>query len=290
MTTSEAYQKSVSLLIDSGFSLSRARLEARLLLDHVCGVRHAHLLQPDRVLAPRDHDELLHLCMELRSCQPLAYLTRQREFFGLPFRCDRRALIPRPETEILVELAAARLKNNSGALIADLGTGSGCIAVSIAHAVPGSVVYATDVSPGALDLARENAALNHVANRIEFVAGRTAKWASPLRREGFGGMFDCVLSNPPYISRADIQTLEPQIRDWEPRLALDGGDDGLDCYRQIASQCGTLLKPDGFLAVELGAGQFAAVQTIFESESWKVEPAVHDLAGIERVLVATLKQ
>jgi release factor glutamine methyltransferase len=186
MTTSEAYQKSVSLLIDSGFSLSRARLEARLLLDHVCGVRHAHLLQPERVLTAREHEELLHLCMELRSCQPSAYLTRQREFFGLPFRCDRRALIPRPETEILVELAAARLRNNSGALIADLGTGSGCIAVSMAHAVPGSVVYATDLSPGALDLARENAALNHVANRIEFVAGRTSKWASPLLREGFG--------------------------------------------------------------------------------------------------------
>jgi release factor glutamine methyltransferase len=226
--------------------------------------------------------------MELRSCQPLAYLTRQREFFGLPFHCDRRALIPRPETEILVELAATRLKNNGGALIADLGTGSGCIAVSVAHAVPGSVIYATDLSPGALDLARENAALNHVANRIEFVAGRTAKWASPLLREGFGGMFDCVLSNPPYISKPDIETLEPQIRDWEPRLALDGGDDGLDCYRQIASQCGALLKPDGFLAVELGAGQFAAVESLFHSEGWVVEASIRDFADIERVLVATL--
>jgi release factor glutamine methyltransferase len=290
MTASEAYQKSVSLLIDSGFSLTRARLEARLLLDHVCGVRHAHLLQPDRVLAPRDHEQLLHLCMELRSCQPLAYLTRQREFFGLPFRCDRRALIPRPETEILVELAATRLKNNATALIADLGTGSGCIAVSVAHVVPGSVVYATDLSLGALDLARENAALNHVTNRIEFVAGRTGKWASPLLREGFGGMFDCVLSNPPYISKPVIEALEPQIRDWEPRLALDGGDDGLDCYRQIASQCGALLKADGFLAVELGAGQFDVVRSLFRSEGWNVEPPVHDLAGIERVLVATFNR
>jgi release factor glutamine methyltransferase len=136
------------------------------------------------------------------------------------------------------------------------------------------VVYATDLSPGALDLARENAALNHVANRIEFVSGRTAKWASPLLREGFGGMFDCVLSNPPYISKPDIEALEPHIRDWEPRLALDGGDDGLDCYRQIAAQCGALLKPNGFLAMELGAGQFASVQSIFADEAWTVEPPV----------------
>jgi release factor glutamine methyltransferase len=103
-------------------------------------------------------------------------------------------------------------------------------------------------------------------------------------------MFDCVLSNPPYIAKLDIETLEPQIRDWEPRLALDGGEDGLDCYRQIASQCGALLKPSGFLAVELGAGQFAAVQSIFEEESWMVAPPVLDLAGIERVLLATLEE
>jgi hypothetical protein len=97
-------------------------------------------------------------------------------------------------------------------------------------------------------------------------------------------MFDCVLSNPPYISKSDIETLEPQIRDWEPRLALDGGDDGLDCYRQIASQGCALLKPDGFLAVELGAGQFATVQLMFQAEGWDVAPPVLDLAGIERVL------
>jgi release factor glutamine methyltransferase len=116
---------------------------------------------------------------------------------------------------------------------------------------------------------------------------RPDKWAKPLLKEGFGGMFDCVLSNPPYISTEEIAGLEPQIREWEPRLALDGGSDGLDCYRAIAQQCSALLKPGGFLAIELGAGQLADARALFEYSQWKVEPPLQDIAGIERVLIAT---
>jgi release factor glutamine methyltransferase len=108
-------------------------------------------------------------------------------------------------------------------------------------------------------------------------------------REGFAGKFDAVLSNPPYIAKAEIETLQPQVRDWEPRSALDGGDDGLDCYRQIAAQCGVLLAPEGFLAVELGAGQFADVAALFEAAGWHVEAPRLDFAGIDRVLIAKLK-
>lgn len=296
MTADEAYQKIRSLLLDSGWSLPRARLEARLLLDDACQMRYAHLLQPDRVLDADAIDALMQACMELRRGQPLAYLTKSREFFGLPFRCDRRALIPRHETETLVEAAVARLQKNArpllddaGVLVADLGTGSGCIAVSIAHALPQAVVYATDASGDALDLARENARVNGVANRIEWVRGERASWGAPLVREGFSAMFDAVLSNPPYISQAEIETLPPQIREWEPRLALDGGEDGLDCYRDIAASCACLLKPDGFLMVELGMGQFTPARSIFEAQGWNVEAPLRDLAGIERVRVATLK-
>ena len=178
--------------------------------------------------------------------------------------------------------------------MADLGTGSGCIAVSIAHSLPQTVVYATDLSRDALELARENARLHHVENRIEFVkpidylSEKVNNWSLPLEREGFAGMFDCVVTNPPYISPRDIEQLPPQIKDFEPRLALDGGEDGLDCYRQIAAQCGTLLTPDGFLLAELGAGQFAEVRAIFESNGWSVSPPIFDFAGHERVLRAVI--
>lgn len=292
MTTAEAYQKSMGLLLDSGFSLPRARLEARLLLDGVSGVRYSHLLQPEAVLDAPAQGRLRHACSQLTSDVPLAYLLREREFYGLPFRCDRRALIPRPETETLVEAAIARLQNFSGALIngaliADLGTGTGCIAVSVAYALPQAVVYATDASEDALQLARENARRHGVAGQIEFVAGDAGNWAAPLLREGFGAMFDLLLSNPPYIATGEIESLAPQIRDWEPRLALDGGDDGLLPYRQLAAQCGALLKPGGALMMELGAGQFEAVRAIFEENMWTVAPPIFDLAGTARVLVAT---
>ncbi len=315
MTTAEAYRKSMELLLDSGFSLPRARLEARLLLDDVSGVRYSHLLQPEAVLDAPAQGRLRHACSQLTSDVPLAYLLREREFFGLPFRCDRRALIPRPETEMLVEAAVARLQNLqnhsgalvsgalvsgalvsgalvsgalvSGALVADLGTGTGCIAVSVAHALPQAVIYATDASEDALQLARENARRHGVTGRVEFVAGDADNWAAPLLREGFGAMFDLLLSNPPYIATRKIESLAPQIRDWEPRAALDGGADGLHCYRQLAAQCPVLLKPGGAFIVELGAGQFEAVRAIFEAHNWTVAPPIFDLGGIGRVLVAT---
>jgi release factor glutamine methyltransferase len=223
---------------------------------------------------------------ELQRGKPLPYILGQWEFFGLPFRCDERALIPRPETETLVEAAVERLKSKDKVLIADLGTGTGCITVSLAHALPNARVYATDASPQALQLARDNASLNDVVDRVVFMTGTIGSWAGPLLREGLSGMFDAVLSNPPYIAAAEIETLQPQIRDWEPRAALDGGIDGLDCYRQIAAQCGLLLAPDGFLMVELGAGQFDIVREIFSAAAWRVAPPIFDLAGIPRVLVA----
>jgi release factor glutamine methyltransferase len=197
------------------------------------------------------------------------------------------ALIPRPETELLVETAVKRLWHLPSAVVADLGTGSGCIAVSVAHELPHSFVIATDASENALEIARANASAHGVLERVELVSGMEEQWAEPLLARSLTGKFDAILSNPPYIAVGEIETLQPQIKDFEPRSALDGGEDGLDCYRQIASQCAELLTPNGFLAVELGAGQFDDARHLFEYSKWRVEEPIRDLAGIERVLVAT---
>jgi release factor glutamine methyltransferase len=218
--------------------------------------------------------------------EPLAYVLGAREFFGLSFISSKHALIPRPETELLVEHVVNHFKNQDRVLIADLGTGSGCIAVSIAHALRQSAVFATDVSRDALQLAQLNAARHNVQNRVEFLEGQSGEWAEPLVRHGYTATLDCIVTNPPYISPVDVEQLPTQIKDHEPRLALDGGEDGLYCYRQIAAQCGVLLAPGGFLLAELGAGQFAQVSDVFNAAGWQVLSPIHDFAGHERVLHA----
>jgi release factor glutamine methyltransferase len=289
MTVEEAYKTIVELLgsLEDG---NEARAISRRLLEEITGVRHAHLMQPARLLEPLQVTKFDDYIKQLQEGKPLPYLLGECEFYGLPFRCDERGLIPRPETELLVELALERLKPFEAPLVADLGTGSGCIAVSIAQELAGAVVYATDASGPALELASSNARLNAIENRINFVSGNKENWVSPLISQGLAGKLHAIFSNPPYIAKAEIETLQPQVRDWEPRAALDGGDDGLDCYRAIARQCGVLLAPQGFLAVELGAGQFAEVSAIFETFGWVVEAPRLDFAGIERVLIAALNR
>ncbi len=289
MTVRQAYETAIEDMIKSGFDDVEARTCARLLVDELTKSSYAHLVQPNEKM-PNDDCSIAiwyESLNELTSGKPLAYIRRQRSFFGLDLYCDNRALIPRPETELLVENAITRLESCASPLIADLGAGSGCIAVSVAHELPKCVVYATDLSRDALELAKSNAVRHNVQNRIEFVEGQSGQWAQPLVRDGFAGMFRCVVSNPPYISQSDIEELPPQIKDFEPRLALDGGGDGLRCYRDIARQCGVLLQPNGFLLAELGAGQFGEVRVIFEREGWNVASPIYDLAGHERVLSAT---
>lgn len=286
MTVLEAYQHSARTLQHElvGLGRTQACSLARLLIDYLAGQRYAHLLQPGGVL--RDEKMLQVMLAELASGRPLPYVLGRREFYGLTFRCDERALIPRPETELLVDTTIARLKDRGAVTIADLGTGSGCIAVSIAHTVPAATIYATDVSADALALARENAIAHHMANRVHFLGGEVGDWCAPLLLAGCEGKLNAIISNPPYIADAEIKTLQTQVRDWEPHRALNGGEDGLDEYRQLAKQCGRPLKRDGFLAVELGAGQFGEVRAIFIAAGWNVEAPLLDFAEIERVLIA----
>lgn len=289
MTVRQAYDFAVKFLREeASYDLGEARVSARLLVDNLAQRDNAHLLQPDEPLDEKWAVPDFHrLLKNLQTGKPLAYVMHQHAFFGLPFLCEPYALIPRPETELLVEHVVTRFKNRDRVLVADLGTGTGCIAISIAHSLLQATVYATDLSLDALILAADNAEFHKLRDRVKFVEGQSGDWAQPLVREGLAGMFGCVVSNPPYISKRDIEELPPQIKDFEPRLALDGGADGLNCYRDIARQCGVLLQPNGFLLAELGAGQFSDVRAIFESEGWNVAPPIHDLAGHERVLSAT---
>lgn len=296
MTIIQAHHNATQFLMGGEYSREEAHLAARLLLDHLASTRHAHLTRGDETFESALNANSLtrfHQALEeLKSGRPLAYVLGTREFFGLQFRCDERALIPRPETELLIETALRETRSEKARShplkIADMGTGTGCIAVTLAGQFPHAEVFATDLSPDALNLARENASAHAVAEvsnggRIRFLAGKQNDWAAPLRE--FSD-FDLILSNPPYIAAREIETLQTQIKNFEPRAALDGGDDGLNCYRQIAAQCRVLLKPTGALLLELGAGQFEEMRAIFEAHKWRVEKPVLDFAGIERVLVA----
>jgi release factor glutamine methyltransferase len=298
MTIFQAHQTIFRDLLAQTGDLGEARAGARLLTDNISGRQHAHLAHPLGVLPTPQQAQLQTALSELQSGRPLAYILGKREFYNLSFRCDERALIPRPETELLVETALEKLENKNSKFktrhVADLGTGTGCIAIAIAKNCNDAQIIATDISPAALELARENALAHGVAERVQWLAGKNADWASPLREysrseDGSESGFDLIVSNPPYIAPRDIEDLPPQIRVFEPRRALDGGPDGLDCYRQIAAQCETLLDADGVLACEMGAGQFEKVRAIFENQNWRVQKPILDFAGIERVLVAQPK-
>ncbi|TLM67348.1 MAG: peptide chain release factor N(5)-glutamine methyltransferase [Deltaproteobacteria bacterium] len=261
----------------AGRGVDSPRLDAELLL--------ADLLQLDRVglylnfERPLQADELGAFRERVRrraGREPLAYILARTEFWSLPLKVTPAVLIPRPDTELLVEEA---LKRPSGpARVLDVGTGSGALAIALAHERPAWRVTAVDLSPAALAVAAENARTNGVAERIDFAEADLA--ALP------GGPYELVVANPPYIPVADLAGLMPEVRDFEPRLALAGGVDGLDAYRALARQAGRLLTPGGWLLVEVGIDQAAAVRELFAAAGLAEIFTARDLAGIERVVGA----
>lgn len=212
---------------------------------------------------------------------PVAYLVGARDFYLLSFEVSPAVLIPRPETETLVLEALAFLKPLKAPTVLDLGTGSGCIAVSIAHQKKDARVTAVDVSPDALAVAQRNAAKNGVADRIEFLLGDLF---APLPESA---AFDLVVSNPPYIAQPEFAGLSPEVREHEPRVALDGGPDGLVVYRRIAAGVGRVMKPGGRLLLEVGYTQDAAVREVLAVQSeLEVGPTLKDMSGHPRVVTA----
>jgi release factor glutamine methyltransferase len=256
------------------------RLDVELLLGLVLKMSRVQLIiDADRPLAKEELGRYRALHQRRRSGEPVAYLTGVREFYGRPFRVDARVLIPRPDTEILVEVALARTRRISlSARVLDLCTGSGCVAITLGKERPTTRVLAVDLSPDALTVARENA-LRLGAVNVGFAEGDLF---SPLKRGR--DKFDLITANPPYIAVGEIPTLQLDVRAFEPRLALAGGEDGLETVRRLVAEAPAFLAEGGVLAVEIGAGQAPDTRVIFERAGFSDIEAARDLGGHERVV------
>ena len=225
---------------------------------------------------------------------PVAYIIGKREFMGLTFHVTEDTLVPRPDTEILVQAAIERLKKMDGKRFADIGTGTGAICLSVLHYLPQATADTVDISEAARSVAEENAKALDVADRVTFYTGDLL---APLSEAAKGAAdeevqtpYDAILSNPPYIPDKDIEGLAPEVRCKEPRTALAGGADGLDFYRRLVADSPALLKDDGFLAVEVGIHQAQAVAKMAaQSGSFVRTEIIKDYGGIERVVVAWKK-
>jgi release factor glutamine methyltransferase len=259
------------------------RLDAERLLAFEFGVDRTYLLGHfhDTVDDPRL--ERFFAKVQARSeGMPLQYLLGSQEFRGLDFAVTQDVLIPRPETELVVEEALRRVSSGNPWIV-DVGTGSGCIAVSVAVALPGARVWAVDLSAAALDVAARNAARHGVAERIHFLQGDLL---SPLRDQNTEGTIDCVLSNPPYVAENELPALQQEVRDWEPRMALVGGPSGLGVCSRLVPEAHRCLRPGGHLIMEIGYSMRDAVVGLFDL-TWRLETVCEDYNGIPRVVVAS---
>jgi len=259
----------------AGRGLDAPRLDAELLLAATLGFDRVGLyVNFERPLQAGELAAYRERVRRRAGREPLAYILGQTEFWSLPLKVTPDVLIPRPETELLVEEALPRLSGRQQVL--DVGTGSGALAIALAHERQELTVTAIDISPAALAVAADNARSNGVAERIRFVQHDLGQLPP--------GPFDLIVANPPYIPSRELATLMPEVRDFEPQLALDGGVDGLDAYRALARQAGAILTAAGWLLVEVGSGQAAAVKELFAGAGLTESFAARDLAGIERVV------
>lgn len=269
------------LLKAAGLGAS-ARPDAELLLMHASGMGRPELItSQNRSIAAeaalRYREGLRRRAMH----EPIQYILGQQEFFGLTFRVNPAVLIPRPETEHLVEAALDRIDKHCALRIADVGTGSGAIAIALAHSLPLAQITALDISPAALEVARENAERNQVSARIRFLE-------SDLLQAVAGNRFNMIVSNPPYIPDSDQAELEPQVRDFEPASALFAGPTGLEIYQRLVPQAWNCLAPGGWLLMEVGAGQNLKLMRLLIG--WDEVHFVPDLQGIPRVAMARVPE
>lgn len=266
--------------------LEEPLIDARVLIGHALRLTRTQLIaQSDRILEAREIDAVSALSTRRLKREPVARILGTREFWDLPLVLTPDVLVPRPETETVVETALHAIARDGTTLemlrILDIGTGSGALLLALLKELPKAVGLGTDISAAALEVARANAERNNLKDRCAFVACDIAA--------GVEGTFDLIVANPPYIARGEIASLAPEVRLYDPATALDGGNDGLDVYRAIAAEAGRLLNPGGQLIVELGAGQEAAVAALFTNAGLHVAAARKDLAGIPRALRAGLR-
>lgn len=263
----------------AGAGLDEPRREARLLLEWAMEAdRSAILAHPERPLAPAEEARFAELLARRAAREPASRLLGMREFWSLPFRLSGETLIPRPESETLIEAALALCPERLAPLrLLDLGTGTGCLLLALLGERPAACGIGVDLSAGASRIAAANAAALGLGGRAGFVVGF---WG-----EALAGRFDVILANPPYISSEAIATLMPEVAEHEPRLALDGGPDGLAAYRSLTADLPRLLAPGGVALLEVGFGQAAAAAEIMWRGGLAVEEIRRDLAGTERCLV-----
>lgn len=266
------HQQTARLQLTSG---DLASLEARLLLCYVLKCRREDLiLNADQEINPAQQDAYLKLTSRRIEGEPLAKIIGLKEFWGLPFKVTSDTLDPRPDSETLIEGILEKIKPQH---ILDLGTGTGCLLLSLLRENPGATGVGVDISPLALAVAQENAINLSLANRAKFVL---SDWGVHIE-----GEFDLIVSNPPYISQADYEKLDRSVRDYDPVLALLAGKDGLDCYRKIAPVIHKHLAYNGFFAIEIGIGQERLIEKILSDNNLRALEFRKDLAGIVRCII-----
>ncbi|HVM60160.1 MAG TPA: HemK/PrmC family methyltransferase [Verrucomicrobiae bacterium] len=320
MTILEVINKTTPYFEKQGVDSPRLTIE--LLLAHLLKKKRLQLyLEFERELDEKTLAALREMVKRRAAGEPVQYITGEAEFCGLKLMVDKRVLIPRPETELLVETVLERMRDEGGGRraedeggrpaddrgpraeaesgkgkrrpqaetpappsenlkVVDVGTGSGCIAIALAKKLPDAEITAIDVSPQALEVARGNAALHHVEKNTRFLESDLLDNLDSSFRA------DVIVSNPPYIADGEIVELPKEVRDFEPVKALQAGEDGLKVIRRLVTSTRRLLSPSGFIALEIGAGQRAAVEDIFREQGYEVVEVVKDLQGHERVIVA----
>jgi release factor glutamine methyltransferase len=300
-------ERCVRALLKQGIGRLRAAqipsftLAAELLLLHVLGRDRAWIYaHPEEEIPAAEAEKFFSLLARRAAGEPTQHLTGKQEFWGLGFEVTPDVLIPRPESEHVIEVALDRLAvrelragrkqtlSGEGLQIADIGTGSGCIAIALAKELPGSTIYATDISSAALIVARRNAIRHGLFDRIHFIESNLldALADSSLATRNSPLLFDLIASNPPYVGRRESETLIREVRDHEPEVALYGGEEGYEIYADLIAQAAAHLKPGGILVLELGHNSLPAVQPLLDAATWTNVGVTNDLAGIPRVIAA----
>lgn len=275
----DAICEAAEIFHDAG--LPEGRREAGGLLQHVLGRDRTFILaHPEQQLSQAELQTFQELMKRRAAGEPLQYITAHQSFFGLDFEVAPGVLIPRPETELLVEIALEILEGSQAPLICDVGTGSGCIAITLLHERTNAQAVAIDISAAALEIAKRNAQRHSVESRLTFVRGNCFSSLSPAMSN-----FDLIVSNPPYVAEDALDGLQREVRDHEPREALAGGRDGLDVVRRLLEESDAFLRPGGHLLIEIGFNQAAPVESLLQGLMWIAKGIRHDLQGIPRVVV-----
>ena len=281
MNLAQALQQSAYVLSVNG--IEDCHIEARILLGHAINLSPVQIYtRPEQTLSREEENKLQKLVGRRLQHEPTAYILKHREFYGIDFYVDSRVLIPRPETEVLVDAALEFARSRSShitrpLLVADIGTGCGAIAISLALNLPGSKVYATDISPSALDVARLNCEHHKVAEQVTLLPGNLLQ---PLPEP-----VDLIVANLPYIKNSELPNLSPEIAKFEPRMAIDGGDNGLDCIQQLLEQVKERINFGGCLLLEIGHNQEKDISRLIHSCFNRVNcEYIEDLNGIKRVV------